>query len=105
VNNYTPDELSGYEDAMMVERKYTDKIWETEQDQAARSVSKTNWFNWISDGTNYEYMLLGMVRIHHEIIKTDYDNYAIAYGCDNWFGGIFHTRWSALLSRQPFLSH
>jgi hypothetical protein len=42
---------------------------------------------------------------HHEIIETDYASYAIAYGCDNWFGGILHTRWSSLLSRQPFLPH
>lgn len=45
------------------------------------------------------------MKIHHEIIETDYDNYAIAYGCDNWFGGIIHTRWSSLLSRQAFIPH
>lgn len=46
-----------------------------------------------------------MVRRHHQIIDTDYDNYAIAYGCDNILGGLFHLRWTNLLSREWYLQY
>lgn len=68
-------------------------------------LKKTNWYDWFGDGTNYEWIWWGMSRYHHEIIETDYNNYAIAYGCDNWFGGFFHTRWASLLSRDTFIAH
>jgi hypothetical protein len=105
VNTYTPNKLSNKNDAMFVERKFKHKLWDTENDQPARSITKTNWWDFLSDGSNYEFFWWGLAKIHHEIIETDYNNYAIAYGCDNWFGGIIHTRWSSVLSRQPFLSH
>ena len=105
VNTYTPNKISNKEDAMFIERKFNHKLWDTENDEPARSITKTNWWDWLSDGSNYEFFWWGFAKIHHEIIETDYNNYAIAYGCDNWFGGIIHTRWSSVLSRQPFLSH
>ena len=40
----------------------------------------------------------------HYIVDTDYNNYAIAYGCDNWFL-FFHVEWATLLSREPFLEY
>ena len=36
------------------------------------------------------------------VLDTDYDNYAIVYGCDNWFG--FWTQEAWLLSRTPTVS-
>ena len=67
-------------------------------------ISYTNWWTWASDGTPFEFSgFLNLVRRHHEIVETDYDNYAIAYGCDNIFGGLFHLRWANLLSREPYL--
>lgn len=37
----------------------------------------------------------------HIVLDTDYENYAISYGCDNYFG-IFHGRWATLLSREMY---
>ena len=69
-------------------------------------ISYTNWWTWASDGTPFEFSgFLNLVRRHHEIVETDYDNYAIAYGCDNIFGGLFHLRWANLLSREPYLQY
>lgn len=40
----------------------------------------------------------------HYIIDTDYDNYALAYGCDNYFW-VFYGEWATLLSREPFVEY
>ena len=36
----------------------------------------------------------------HYIIDTDYDNYAVAYGCKDFFFGFFHGSFATLLSRE-----
>jgi hypothetical protein len=105
INSYSPNRLSMKEDAMYVERKYSKSFWETEAYQNSHSLTKTNWWDIWGDGSNYEWYMLGLARHHHEIVETDYNNFAIAYGCDNWFGGMFHIRWASLLGRQQFLAH
>jgi hypothetical protein len=37
----------------------------------------------------------------HIILDTDYENFALVYGCDNYFG-VFHGRWATLLSRIEY---
>lgn len=38
------------------------------------------------------------------IVDTDYDNYAVAYGCDNYF--FFLTvEYATLLGREPFMEY
>ena len=39
----------------------------------------------------------------YEIIDADYENYAVLYGCDNHFFGLYHTYWAQILSREPWL--
>ena len=39
---------------------------------------------------------------NYQILDTDYNNYAIVYGCDDWF--FFYTREVWLLSRTPRIS-
>jgi hypothetical protein len=45
----------------------------------------------------------------HFVLDTDYDNYAVIYGCDYWglpFDIPFvHNTWSTLLSRSEFLEY
>ena len=40
-------------------------------------------------------------NIEHTILDTDYDNYALIYGCRNI--GIFHDKYVTLLSREKFV--
>ena len=40
----------------------------------------------------------------HYIIDPDYDNYALAYGCDVYWG-MFWGEWATLLGREPFLEY
>ena len=39
---------------------------------------------------------------NYQILDTDYNNYTIVYGCDDWF--FFYTREVWLLSRTPRIS-
>ncbi len=38
---------------------------------------------------------------NYQVLATDYDNYALVYGCDNW--GIFYTNQAWILSRKSTL--
>lgn len=42
----------------------------------------------------------------HEVLSTDYDNYAVIYGCYSpwWAYGLISFRSINLLSREPFLA-
>jgi hypothetical protein len=40
----------------------------------------------------------------HYIIDTDYDHYALAYGCDNYWG-FFYGSYATLLSRDKYLEY
>ena len=40
----------------------------------------------------------------HYIVDTDYDNYAIAYGCDQYFM-FFFGEFATLLGREPFMEY
>lgn len=43
-------------------------------------------------------------KYQHYVIDSDYDNWAIVYGCDVYFG-IFHGYYATLLSREPFMDY
>ena len=40
----------------------------------------------------------------HYIVDTDYDNYAVAYGCDQYWL-FFYGEWATLLGREPFMEY
>ena len=40
----------------------------------------------------------------HYVIESDYDNYALVYGCDMYFPFIWG-EYATLLSREPFLEY
>jgi hypothetical protein len=40
----------------------------------------------------------------HYIVDTDYDNYALAYGCDQYWL-FFYGEWATLLGREPFMEY
>jgi hypothetical protein len=43
-----------------------------------------------------------MGTYEHIILETDYHNYAISYGCDDYLLGLFHGRWATLLTRSSY---
>ena len=90
---------------MKLTRDFNNRFFGSNDTQEVE-IKNSNWYTWASDGTPYEFSgLFSLVRRHHQIIETDYDNYAIAYGCDNIIGGLFHLRWANLLSREPYLQY
>ena len=40
----------------------------------------------------------------HEIIATDYENYAVVYGCQNLLFDTYHYHYASLLSRSEKVS-
>ena len=54
--------------------------------------AKTDLFWWLAWGES-----------SYQVIGTDYDNYALIYGCDSWFG-VIYTQRSWLLSRTPTMT-
>jgi hypothetical protein len=40
--------------------------------------------------------------MEHIIIDTDYENYAVAYGCDNYFLGLIHVRWATFMTKIDY---
>ena len=52
---------------------------------------------WFSDGkTKVDHF---WTKLHHYVIDTDYENYAVVFGCDQWFG-FWEVSWATLLSRS-----
>jgi hypothetical protein len=43
-------------------------------------------------------------RYTHYIVDTDYENYAVSYGCDNYFI-FFYIQWATLMSKEQFLEY
>jgi len=41
--------------------------------------------------------------VTHTVHDTDYFNYAVIYGCDDYFGGIYSNQWARLLSRSTYV--
>jgi hypothetical protein len=41
----------------------------------------------------------------HYVIETDYDNYALVYGCDQYFLPFIWGEYATLLGREPFLEY
>ena len=85
------------------------------------------WYNWIFDGAlglasttasaTFDKSGNGEVQFwplawwlsanNHQVLDTDYKNYAVVHGCDNWplsWLPVWHTKNSWLLSRKPTVS-
>lgn len=41
--------------------------------------------------------------LDYNVMDTDYENYAVVYGCDTWMWGLYHTEVAWILSRTPVL--
>ena len=55
------------------------------------------------DGVTYiDHGIWGKYR--HFVLDTDYDNWALIYGCD-FYMGLFHVNWITLLSREKFMAY
>lgn len=52
------------------------------------------------NGNGYTSWFALLPETAYQILETDYLSYSIAYGCDNWFYGFFHTEQSWLYSRK-----
>lgn len=57
--------------------------------------------NFMSDGLPYAYHSNGK-KYHHYVIDTDYEHYALVYGCDQYWG-IFYGAYATLMSRADYI--
>lgn len=86
---------------MSLQRTYKKKNWFGEpksRDDKKRNIRP----KWFGDGTptiNH-----GFERYQHFVLDTDYDNWAVVYGCDTYFL-FFHGWYATLLSREPFVEY
>jgi hypothetical protein len=84
-------------DGMYHSRSYFSSMWNSEvSDYPVELTKYTNW-----EGSTLQYSGF-FYDGEHIIIDTDYDNYAVAYGCDNYLLGIFHSRWATFLTRIDY---
>jgi hypothetical protein len=51
--------------------------------------------------TRFDWLLMSTV---YSVLDTDYTQYAVVYGCDNWFWGMFHSEQVWILSRDTVAS-
>ena len=57
----------------------------------------------LGDGSGQENYSSLLRQGTHQILETDYVNYALVYGCQNWLGGVLgHFKWATFLSRTTF---
>jgi hypothetical protein len=42
--------------------------------------------------------------IEYNVLYTDYEEYSIVYGCDEWLGGWYHTMNAFIYSRKPYMT-
>jgi hypothetical protein len=57
----------------------------------------------LGDGAGQENYSSLLRQGTHQILETDYVNYAVVYGCQNWLGGVLgHFDWATFLSRTTF---
>eukprot|EP00356_Strombidium_inclinatum_P003882 CAMPEP_0170496536 /NCGR_PEP_ID=MMETSP0208-20121228/21974_1 /TAXON_ID=197538 /ORGANISM="Strombidium inclinatum, Strain S3" /LENGTH=87 /DNA_ID=CAMNT_0010773107 /DNA_START=264 /DNA_END=524 /DNA_ORIENTATION=- len=64
------------------------------------TISESIW----GTGKNYISYIPLLFEMQYEIISTDYDNYAVAYGCTNYFSFLWHFDTGTLMSRTPHLA-
>lgn len=85
---------------MQVDREYTKKLWGWERKEGPFQIRKELFF---SDDRYHIYNSL-TEKFHHYVIDTDYENYALIYGCDIYFGIVPYT-YVTLLSRSDYLEY
>ena len=96
ISTYAPIRTSN--DGMLLTRNYKRGKKQFDQIEGPISISRqSNFFGVTNQVANRK-----VFSYEHFILDTDYENYAISYGCDNYFG-IFHGRWATLLSRTNYL--
>lgn len=52
-------------------------------------------------GRMYQKVKRKVLSYEHIVLDTDYENYAVTYGCDNYFG-LWHGRWATFLTRNDY---
>ena len=77
---------------------YTNTLWGAKEQQVG-----TVDFSMSKDAYGFEFFDL-VKSGNHQIIMTDYLNYALIYGCNNILGGwLGHYKWATLLSRTKYM--
>lgn len=82
---------------MAMERQYQN-FWGKTKVQGPLAVRERTF---LGDGLPHIYHENGQ-RYHHIILDTDYQNYAVVYGCDQYWG-LFKGEYATLLSRTEYV--
>jgi hypothetical protein len=99
----------GWFGTMELSRKFLYKSWFYDPYKPGRKGPYgigPKWYGWWGD-PNKEYISKGIWgggTFEHMVIDTDYDNYAIVYGCDTYYF-FFHGYYATLLSREPYVEY
>jgi hypothetical protein len=101
VATYTPEIITS--DGMYLTRNYLSTIWGSNVTDAPISItSSSNWQSFFGTNKLRSYpSYFSFINYEHIILDTDYENYAITYGCDNYFG-LFHGRWATFMTRIDY---
>jgi hypothetical protein len=87
---------------MAMEREAVRKFWGWETTEGPYKIQKETLF---SDGLYHIYKKERFWnradKYHHYVIDTDYDNYALVFGCDRLFF-FWHYTWVSLLYRSDY---
>ena len=86
---------------MQLQRDYKKKSWFGEG-AAMSDWTRTLKPKFFGDGTWT--IRHGLRRYQHMVLDTDYENWAVIYGCDTYWL-FFHGWYATLLSREPFIEY
>ena len=77
----------------------TGKVFDGISDDGWNIVSRARFDPFFGTGHGYVQFIF-YPEGNYMVLDTDYDNYAIVYGCDDWFFGLMHLENAWLLNRE-----
>ena len=86
---------------MYLTRKYNNKLFKYPTFDYEKKI-ENKWYRFRR--TPYIDHGIPVGKVQHYVLESDYDNWAIIYGCSQ-FLGIFYGSYSTLLSRKPILDY
>lgn len=97
----TEDEYTPTLTKMKLSRSFVKKFWGWKAKDENISIRRL----WIFDtGLDYIFHWNIWGKNQHYVIDTDYETYAIVYGCDQYFG-FWQGKYATLLSRTEYLDY